>query len=459
MTVIDAASDAALATMSPTEIDRILGQAVTAQQVWRTVAVSERARMLRVLATLLRDRAETYGRLITQEMGKPITEAVAEVNKCASACDYYADHGPQVLADREVSTSARRSYVTQDPMGVVLAVMPWNFPFWQVIRFAAPALLAGNAGIVKHAANVSRCMLAIEDAVVAAGFPPNLLRALIVDESVVPSVIEGLLADQRTAAVTLTGSNRAGAAVAAVAGRSIKKAVLELGGSDPFIVLADANVEAIAGPGGPAVRSRFLNGGQSCLAAKRFIVEDAVADEFGERLADSVMRLRVGDPMDPATQIGPLARADLVDVIERQVSESVELGARPLTGAARTSVEDFSGDFYLPTVLTDVTPDMPVFTEETFGPVAAVIRARDADHAVELADTTEYGLGASIWSADADRALRLGVRLTSGALFVNAVVASDPRMPFGGTRSSGYGRELSSDGLLEFTNTRTIWIG
>ncbi len=459
MSVIAAADSTALATMSPSEVDRMLAQAVTAQQVWRTVEVSERARLLRNLAQVLRDRAEAYGELITREMGKPITEAVAEVRKCALACDYYADHGPAVLADRDVVTSARRSYVAQEPMGVVLAVMPWNFPFWQVIRFAAPALLAGNAGIVKHAANVSRSMLAIEEAFLAAEFPPHLLRALIIDESVVANVVDGLLADPRTAAVTLTGSNRAGAAVAAAAGRSTKKVVLELGGSDPFIVLADADIAEIAGPDGPAVRSRFLNGGQSCLAAKRFIVEDSVADEFTDRLTRSVAALRVGDPMDPDTQIGPMARPDLVDGVERQVTESVALGARILTGAVRSRVDGVEGEYFLPTVLSDVTADMPVFTEETFGPVAAVIRARDADHAVELADTTEYGLGASIWTADEARALRLGSRLTSGALFVNAVVASDPRMPFGGTRSSGYGRELASDGLLEFTNTRTIWVG
>ncbi|MGV9711269.1 NAD-dependent succinate-semialdehyde dehydrogenase [Gordonia sp. NPDC003424] len=455
MTALDTTTDVAgIETTTPMETDRILTAAQHAQRAWRSVPIEHRAQLLRRLAEVLRDNAGQYGELITREMGKPITEAVAEVRKCAVTCEYYADHGPAALADRHVDTPAAQSYVTHEPVGTVLAIMPWNFPFWQVIRFAAPALLAGNAGVVKHAATVSGCALAIEQAFLTAGFPRNLLRALIVDESVVGSVVDGLIADPRIAAVTLTGSNRAGAAVAASAGRAIKKTVLELGGSDPFIVLDDADIPAIAGPDGPAVRSRFLNGGQSCLSAKRFIVEESVADEFERRLAEAVAALRVGDPMDPATQIGPMARPDLVDGIERQVDESVALGARVLAGGHRGP-----DGCYAPTLLVDVTPAMPVFTEETFGPVAVVIRARDADHAVALAESSEYGLAASIWTADTQRGLDLGARITSGALFVNAVVASDPRMPFGGTKSSGYGRELSAEGIREFTNTRTVWVG
>jgi succinate-semialdehyde dehydrogenase/glutarate-semialdehyde dehydrogenase len=390
---------------------------------------------------------------MTAEMGKPIAEARAEVEKSATACDYYADHGPAALAPRDVDTGGQRSWVAHEPLGVVLAVMPWNFPFWQVLRFAAPTLLAGNTAILKHSPNVTGSALAIEQVFREAGLPENVFRSIVVAEEDVPGVSQALIEDDRIAAVSLTGSERAGSAVAAAAGRVIKKSLLELGGSDPFVVLDDADVDAAVAA---AVKSRFINSGQSCLAAKRFVVHQAVADEFSRRFATAVGDLRVGDPTDPATTIGPMARADLLDGLERQVRDSVTAGATVLAGGQRL---DREGAWFAPTVVTDVTPDMPVMTEETFGPVAAIVTVADDDEAVRVANATRYGLAASVWSRDPERALALGRRITSGALFVNAVVASDPRLPFGGTKRSGYGRELGEAGALEFTNARTYVIG
>jgi succinate-semialdehyde dehydrogenase/glutarate-semialdehyde dehydrogenase len=394
---------------------------------------------------------------MTEEMGKPVAEALAEVDKCAWTARFYAEQAPVFLADRVVETPAARSWVSHEPVGPVLAVMPWNFPFWQVVRFAAPALAAGNAALLKHAPSVTGCALAAQEvfreAASAVGAPAALFTTLLIDEAEVADATARIIEHPLVAAVTLTGSERAGAAVAAVAARAIKKSVLELGGSDPFVVLDDADVALAARM---AVRSRFLNSGQSCLAAKRFIVADSVAEEFSRRFADEVAALRVGDPHDPATQIGPLAREDQVVAVQRQVDESVAAGATVLTGGKRLTGD---GAFFSPTVLTDVTTDMPVFREETFGPVAAVIRAADDEEAARLADDTAFGLGASVWSADVERALAVGKQITSGALFINAVVASDARLPFGGTRRSGYGRELSEEGIREFTNVRTVWIG
>jgi succinate-semialdehyde dehydrogenase / glutarate-semialdehyde dehydrogenase len=394
---------------------------------------------------------------MTGEMGKPIREALAEVDKCAWTARFYAGHAPAFLADRVVETPAARSWVRYEPLGVVLAVMPWNFPLWQVIRFAAPALAAGNTALLKHAPSVTGCALAAQEvfraASAAVGGAPAVFTTLLVDEAEVAAVTSRIVEHPLVAAVTLTGSERAGTVVASVAARALKKSVLELGGSDPFVVLDDADVALAARM---AVRSRYLNSGQSCLAAKRFVVADAVADEFIRRFVDEVDALRVGDPHDPATQVGPLAREDQVVALQRQVDESVAAGATLLTGGKRLAGV---GAFFPPTVLADVTHDMAVFREETFGPVAAVVRAADDDEAARLADDTRYGLGASVWSADVDRALAVGRRITSGALFVNAVVASDARLPFGGTRRSGYGRELSEEGIREFTNIRTIWIG
>jgi succinate-semialdehyde dehydrogenase/glutarate-semialdehyde dehydrogenase len=434
------------------ELDQALAAADAAQRAWATTSFAERRRCLEAAARLLREGRDGYARLITREMGKPIAEAEAELDKCAWNCEFYAERAEGFLADEPVRTGAAASYVAYQPLGVVLAVMPWNYPFWQVLRFAAPALMAGDGALLKHSPNVPGCALAIEDLLGRAGFPAGLFRTLLVGDASVAETTGRLLADPRVAAATLTGSERAGAAVGTAAGRALKKCVLELGGSDPFLVLADADLELAAEA---AARARFLNAGQSCIAAKRFIVEEPVADEFEQRFAAAVAALPVGDPLERATRIGPLARADLLTALERQVEGSVAKGARVLVGGRRLAGP---GWFHEPTVLADVTPGMPVFREETFGPVAAVVRAADEEAAVGLANDTPYGLGASLWTRDTDRAQRLGRRIQSGSLFVNALVASDPRLPFGGVKRSGHGRELAAVGIREFTNIRTFWV-
>jgi succinate-semialdehyde dehydrogenase/glutarate-semialdehyde dehydrogenase len=442
-------------TQSAAEIEQAVRDAHAAFTVWR--AVGRRTALLEAVADGLTARREELAALMTDEMGKSVREARAEVDKCAWTARFYAEHAEAFLADRVVATPAARSWVGYEPLGVVLAVMPWNFPFWQVVRFAAPALAAGNAALLKHAPSVTGCALAAQEvfraAAVAVGVPPAVFTTLLVDEAEVAAVTARIIEHPLVAAVTLTGSERAGTSVAAVAARALKKIVLELGGSDPFVVLDDADVSVAARM---AVRSRFLNGGQSCLAAKRFIVADAVADEFSRRFADAAAGLRVGNPHDPATEVGPLARVEQAEALQRQVDEAVAAGATVLTGGKQTAGDSA---FFAPTVLTEVTRDMVVFREETFGPVAAVVRAADDDEAARLADDSRYGLGASVWSANVERAMAVGRRITSGALFINAVVASDPRLPFGGTRRSGYGRELSEEGIREFTNIRTFWIG
>ncbi|MEO8632683.1 MAG: NAD-dependent succinate-semialdehyde dehydrogenase [Chloroflexota bacterium] len=434
---------------TPEEVDRALDDAQDAFTAWRERAIADRAVPMRRLAALLRERADRYGRLITIEMGKPIAEAKAELEKCAWGCEHYAENAARYLADELVGTNAQRSLVAFQPLGIVLAIMPWNYPFWQVIRFAAPALMAGNAAVLKHASNVPQCALAIEEVVRDAGFPEGLLRTLLV----AGSAVEPVIGDPRVRAVTLTGSSDTGSRIAALAGRALKKCVLELGGSDPYIVLADADLDAAAKVG---ARARNQNNGQSCIAAKRFIVVEGVAREFERRFAAEVEALRVGDPLDPATQIGPLARGDLRETLERQVQGSVRMGARALTGGERGTGK---GWYYQPTVLADVTEDMPVFKEETFGPVAAVLRVRDADAAVRVANDSAYGLGASLWTGDLRLGEALARKIESGSVFVNGMVASDPRLPFGGVKRSGYGRELASYGIKEFTNIQTIWIG
>ena len=443
---------AAFAEHTPAELESALAAADAAQRAWATTSFAERRRCLEAAARLLREGRDDYARLATLEMGKPIAEAAAEVDKCAWNCEFYAAQAERFLADEPVETDALSSWVAYQPLGVVLAIMPWNFPYWQVLRFAAPALMAGNGALLKHSPNVPRCALATEELFARAGFPEGLFRTLLVGDASVNEATGRLLADPRVGAVTLTGSERAGAAVGATAGRALKKCVLELGGSDPFVVLADADLSLATQA---AARARFLNGGQSCIAAKRLVVEEPVADEFERRFVDAVAALPVGDPLDPATRVGPLARADLLDALERQVEGSVAAGAKVLCGGARL---ERPGWFYAPTVLAGVTPDMPVFTEETFGPVAAIIRAGDEEAAIELANDTPYGLGASVWTRDLERAQRLGRRIESGSLFVNAVVASDPRLPFGGIKRSGYGRELAAVGIREFTNIRTFWV-
>jgi len=434
---------------SEADVSAAIAAADAAFRTWRMVPIAERAIRMRLLAQVLRDRKDRYAELITTEMGKPITEARAEIEKCAWTCDYYAEHAAGYLADEQVETNARASYVAFEPLGIILAVMPWNYPFWQVVRFLAPALMAGNAALLKHASNVPQCALAIEEAVRDAGFPPGLLRTLLLSGA----DVEPVIGDDRVRAVTLTGSTATGARIAELAGRAVKKAVLELGGSDPFIVLRDADLAAAAET---AAKARFQNAGQSCIAAKRFLVEAPVAAEFERRFADAIRALRVGDPLDPATQVGPLAREDLREALERQVAASVRLGARVVVGGKKRAG---TGWFYEPTLLADVTEEMPVLNEETFGPVAALMAVRDADEAVRIANSSRYGLGAALWTADEDAARAIARRIESGSVFINGMVASDPRLPFGGVKQSGYGRELSGFGIREFVNIQTIWIG
>jgi len=433
---------------SPQQIARILAGARAAFTEWRTRPFAERAGLMRAAGGELRARRAEYAMTMTREMGKPITQAEAEVEKCAGTCDYYAEHAEAFLAAQPRETDAARSYVRFDPLGVVLAVMPWNFPFWQVFRFAAPALMAGNAGILKHASNVPRCALQIEEVFRRAGFPEGLFRAVLAGSG----AVKGLIADPRIAAVTLTGSERAGSAVAEQAGREIKKTVLELGGSDPFIVLADADLDAAARG---AAEGRLINSGQSCIAAKRFIVVEAVADPFLERFRSELAARRMGDPTARETQVGPQARADLRDQLHRQVTESIKRGARPLLGA---EIPTGKGAFYPPTLLAAVDKGMPAFDEETFGPVAAVIRAKDEADAIRLANDSPFGLGAALWTRDRARAAGLAADIEAGAVFVNGVVKSDPRLPFGGVKRSGYGRELSEYGIREFVNVKSVWI-
>ncbi|MET7993381.1 NAD-dependent succinate-semialdehyde dehydrogenase [Amycolatopsis sp. NPDC005232] len=428
------------------EVDAALDAAVAAQAEWREKPLAERVELLRELAAVLRAGSAEYARLITEEMGKPLAEAEAEIEKCALNCVHYAEHAAEYLAERPVLAEAS---VVAEPLGVVLAVMPWNYPFWQFFRFAAPALAAGNGAILKHATNVPGCALAIEDVFRKASAPAGLVRALLVDVGEVAK----LIADDRIAAVTLTGSTRVGALVASQAGAALKKQVLELGGSDPFVVLADADVPAAAET---AVRARFLNNGQSCVNAKRFIVDEAVADEFAEAFTAAVERLRVGDPAEAGTTVGPLAREDLRDGLDDQVRRTVAAG-----GVLRTGGEPVAGPgyFYAPTVLDRVKPGMAAFDEETFGPVAAIVRVSGDDEALALANDTEFGLGAAVWTRSSERAQRFAKGLQAGAVFVNSMVASDPRLPFGGIKKSGYGRELGADGIREFVNVKTVWFG
>lgn len=434
---------------TPDAVEAALANAAQAQRQWARVPVTRRVELLRRMATALRAGKERYGRLITLEMGKPLPEAEAEVEKCAWNCDFYADKAPDFLADEVTDSNASESAVVFDPLGVVLAIMPWNYPFWQFFRFAAPAFAAGNGAILKHANNVPQCALAIEEVMREAGCPEGLFRTLLIDSG----AVAGLIADDRIAAVTLTGSTEVGMIVAAQAGRALKKQVLELGGSDPFIVLADADIDAAAAM---AVKARFINVGQSCINAKRFIVEEAVADRFVEAFCAGVARLKMGDPLERDTNIGPMARANLRDTLHDQVERSVAAGA--VLKAGGTPV-DGPGFFYPATVLDHVGPDMAAACEETFGPVAAVIRVADAEAAIARANAIEFGLGAALWTSDVARGKALARRIEAGAVFVNGMTASDPRLPFGGIKKSGYGRELGVYGIREFVNIKTLWVG
>jgi succinate-semialdehyde dehydrogenase/glutarate-semialdehyde dehydrogenase len=428
-------------------VEAALAAAARAAALWRDVPPAARAAVVGRAADVLDRRREEFARLMTLEMGKPVQAARDEAAKCAAACRYYAEHGPRFVAtETRVDDAQGVGRVRYDPLGVVLAVMPWNFPFWQVVRFAAPALAAGNVGLLKHASNVPQCALALEELFREAGAPEGAFQTLLVDSA----RVDGLIADPRVAAVTLTGSEGAGAAVGAAAGRALKPSVLELGGSDPFVVLASADVDAAARV---AVAARTINNGQSCIAAKRFVVHAAVYDRFVDRLAEGMRALRVGDPMEEATQVGPLASAQTRDDVADQVRRTVAAGARLVCGGAAA---DGAGFYYPPTVLADVTPDMPAAAEETFGPVAAVLRAADADDALRLANATPYGLGASVWTRDDAEAARFEAGVDAGAVFFNAQVVSDPRLPFGGVKRSGYGRELADVGLRAFVNVKTV---
>jgi succinate-semialdehyde dehydrogenase/glutarate-semialdehyde dehydrogenase len=403
---------------------------------------------MRELARLLRAQKATHARTMALEMGKPIVQGEAEVEKCAWVCDYYAEHAEAFLTRTPRETDASTSYIRFDPLGPVLAVMPWNFPFWQVFRFAAPALMAGNTAILKHASNVPRCALSIEQLFRDAGVPQGVFASVLVGSA----AVAGLIADPRIVAATLTGSDRAGSQVAERAGHEIKKTVLELGGSDPFIVLADADVAAAART---AADARLVNSGQSCIAAKRFIVVEPVADQFLPRFIDELRSRKMGDPLARETEVGPQARVDLRDALHRQVQESIKRGAQRLLGGEMPGGE---GAFYPPTVLAGVDKGMPVFDEETFGPVAAVIRAKDETDAIRVANDTSFGLGASLWTRDRARAERVAGEIEAGMVFVNGLVKSDPRLPFGGVKRSGYGREMSEFGIREFVNIKSVWI-
>ena len=434
---------------SEQQVNQALDQARQAFLHWRTISFAERGKYLRSVAGHLRDHKTELARIAVLEMGKSITEAEAEVEKCAWNCDFFAENAEGFLKEEKVASNASESYVAFRPLGVVLAIMPWNFPYWQVFRFAAPALMAGNTSVLKHASNVSRVALEIERIFQEAGLPQGVLRTVLVPGSETGKLIE----DPRIAAVTLTGSEAAGIEVAATSGHVLKKTVLELGGSDPFIVLEDADLDEAAQV---AVTARFQNNAQSCIAAKRFIVVDSVADAFEQKFVANTAKLKVGDPLEYDTRIGPLARKDLRETLDQQVQQSIQQGARVLIGG---KAREGKGYFYEPTILTNVTPQMSVFTDETFGPVAAVIRARDAEHALELANDSKFGLSSNLWTRNIERARELAARVEAGGVFINGMTASDPRLPFGGVKRSGYGRELSSFGIQEFVNVQTVWIG
>ena len=430
-------------------VEETLETAIETFESWRDRPLREREELLAAAGDVLRENKRKYAELMTEEMGKPISQALAEVEKCAWACDHYAEHASAYLgADHHPSPPGSSVTTVHEPLGPVLAVMPWNYPFWQVIRFAAPYVTAGNVGLLKHASNVPGCALALEEVFREAGYPEGVFQTLLVGSSKVDDV----LADDRVRAATLTGSGAAGRAVAETAGKHLKKTVLELGGSDPFIVLDDADIDRAVETG---VQARTQNGGQSCIAAKRFIVHEAVADEFTDRFVDAFENLTVGDPMDEETDVGPQADPDLMAELHEQVEASVEAGATVLTGGDPL---DGEGAFYPPTVLTDVPEGCPADAEETFGPVAAVYEVPDETAAIELANDTRFGLGASLWTEDRERGQRLAREIEAGCVYINELTKSDPRVPFGGIKDAGYGRELSEAGIKEFVNRKTVWV-
>ena len=434
---------------TPDEVASALAAAARAFEGWRRTTFAERASVVRRAGALLRERREALARLMALEMGKPVAQGRAEADKCAWVCEHYAEHAERLLAPEAAPTDASRSYVAFEPLGPVLAVMPWNFPLWQVFRFAAPALMAGDVGLLKHASNVSGCALAIEEILHGAGVPRDAFRTLLVGSARVAALVRA----PGVVAVTLTGSTPAGRAVAATAGACLKKSVLELGGSDPYVVLEDADLERTAET---CATSRLLNGGQSCIAAKRFVVVESVLQGFQELLVERIRARRMGDPLDEGVDVGPQARGDLRDELHRQVEASIARGARVLLGGR---VPEGPGAFYPPSVLAGVEPGMPAFDEELFGPVAAIVAARDEKDAIRLANHTVFGLGAAVFTRDLERGERIARHeLQAGSCFVNAFVKSDPRLPFGGIRESGYGRELGAFGIREFVNVKTVYV-
>ncbi len=434
--------------MSEFAINDTIDKNHTSWQSWKTTSFSQRSKLMRNAASVLRNKKDQLSRLITMEMGKLLVEAISEVEKCALVCEYYANNAEEMLKDERVITDAQKSFITFQPIGPILAVMPWNYPFWQVFRFAAPALMAGNTGLLKHASNVQGCSLAIEQVFKEAGFPENVFSSLIISSSKVESVIKNPLVK----AATLTGSEMAGRYVAETAGKYLKKSVLELGGSDPFIVLSDANLKEAAKIG---VKSRMLTSGQTCISAKRFIIIEDIADEFISYVKNEMKALVPGNPLDPNTTLAPLAQPRFAHDVHTLINESVRMGAKIIMGAKYTEEDDC---FYPPTILTDVSEKMPVFREETFGPVIAITKVKNEQEAISVANNSLFGLGCSIWTEDITKGEMIGREIEAGAIFINGLVKSDPRLPFGGIKNSGYGRELSNYGIKEFCNIKTIWI-
>ena len=434
--------------LTAAQVEEKLQFAADTFSTYRHTSMNERAAWMQHAAEILENDKQALGKMMTAEMGKPIKAAIAEAEKCAWVCRYYAENAPHHVGHQVVETNAQESYVRFEPLGPVLAVMPWNFPFWQVFRFAAPALMAGNVGLLKHASNVPQCALAIEAIFARAGFPNGAFQTLLVGSD----VVEGILIDRRVVAATLTGSEPAGRSVASIAGKQIKKTVLELGGSDPFIVMPSANLDEAVTTG---VKARTINNGQSCIAAKRFIVAAEIYDEFERRFVEEMRGLKIGDPMEESTDIGPLATPQIVNDLDEQVKRAVASGARVLTGGKKI---DRAGNYYEPTVLVDLDVNAPVSCEEIFGPVATLFHAASIDEAIRIANATQFGLGSSAWTNDATEQARFIEELEAGSVFINGMVASDPRLPFGGVKNSGYGRELAEFGIREFVNIKTVWI-
>lgn len=433
---------------STEEVKKSISDSHIAFMNWQRTEIGERSRLMKNAALVMKSKRDEYAYIITTEMGKPIKQSIAEVEKCAWVCDYFADNAESMLAKEIINTDASESYVEFNPLGVILAVMPWNFPFWQVFRFAAPSLMAGNVGLLKHSSNVPMCALAIEQIFNNAGFPKNVFKTLLVG----PEAVKEIVKNPFVKAVTLTGSEPAGRKIAEACGRELKKTLLELGGSDPFIVLDDVDIDEVAKL---AVQARLINNGQSCIASKRFIVVEKIFKEFSEKFVDAMKAVKIGDPMDDSVELGPIAREDLLYELDSLVKDSVSKGARILTGG---KVLPGKGFYYAPTILDNLTKGMPAHDEEIFGPVASLIKARDVQDAVNIANDSPFGLGASIWTRNIRLAKEMATEIESGCVFINGMVKSDPRLPFGGIKNSGYGRELSHYGIKEFLNIKSVWV-